>query len=172
LIPAKRPVTTMRISAKMASKVEAGDRPARTPRETRRRGVVKSQSTYPTHQPRSPLLKDVRPTCDVNLSEEMKVLGVGTGDLGWDPTDTESSSHGKVRDHGDSEDHCGEPGRQLEYAVSANETTYQWKTLAFLWTLAERTKTPITPRVNKVKTTQRAVCPAWVEWRNRASGWG
>jgi len=99
----------MRISAKMASKVEAGDRPARTPSETRRRGVVKSQSTYPVHQLRSPLLKDVRPTCDVNLSEEMEVLGVGTGDLGWDPTDTESSGHGKVRDHGNGEDHSGEP---------------------------------------------------------------
>jgi len=28
---------------------------------------------------------------------------------GWDPTDTESSGHGKVRDHGDSDDHSGEP---------------------------------------------------------------
>jgi hypothetical protein len=39
----------MRISAKIARRVEAGDKPARTPRETRRRGVVKSQSMYPAH---------------------------------------------------------------------------------------------------------------------------
>lgn len=50
LTPAKRPVTTIKISAKMARRVEAGERPARTPRETRRRGVVKSQSMYPVHQ--------------------------------------------------------------------------------------------------------------------------
>jgi hypothetical protein len=40
----------MRMSAKMARRVEAGERPARTPRETRRRGVVKSQSMYPGYQ--------------------------------------------------------------------------------------------------------------------------
>jgi hypothetical protein len=48
-IPANKPVTTIKISAKMARRVEAGERPARTPRETRRRGVVNSQSMYPGH---------------------------------------------------------------------------------------------------------------------------
>lgn len=40
----------MRISAKMARRVEAGDKPERTPRETRSKGVVNSQSMYPDYQ--------------------------------------------------------------------------------------------------------------------------
>jgi hypothetical protein len=48
-------------------------------------------------------------TCIVDLSEEVEVLGVGTCDLGRDISDTESSGHGKVRDHGTGEDHGGKP---------------------------------------------------------------
>ena len=112
----------MRISAKMASKVEAGDRPARTPSETRRRGVVKSQSTYPTHQPRSPLLKDVRPTCDVNLSEEMKVLGVVSGNLGGDPRDTEAGRHCKIAGGSNDENRSRDP---FQSVAGRSEWTYQ-----------------------------------------------
>jgi hypothetical protein len=39
----------------------------------------------------------------------VEVLGVGTCDLGRDISDTESSGHGKVRDHGTGEDHGGKP---------------------------------------------------------------
>jgi hypothetical protein len=39
----------------------------------------------------------------------VEVLGVGTCDLGGNVGDTESSSHGKVRDHSTSEDHGGKP---------------------------------------------------------------
>jgi hypothetical protein len=95
----------MRISAKMARRVEAGERPARTPRDTRRRGVVKSQSMYPASQYGHSMTCRDRHTCVVDLSEEMEVLGVGSGNLGGDPRDTESSSHSEVRDHSDGQDH-------------------------------------------------------------------
>lgn len=55
-------------------------------------------------------MEEDEPTCVVDLSEEMEVLGVGSRDLGGDPRDTESSGHGKVRDHSDGEDHSGQPG--------------------------------------------------------------
>ena len=102
----------------------------------------------------------------------MEVLGVGTFNLGRDVSDTESSSHSEVRDHSTSEDHGGEPTNQHRPLGRSAKSTYQWKTLAFLWTLADMTKTPITPRVKRVKTTHRAVCPVWVEWMNLASGMG
>lgn len=99
----------MKMSAKIARRVEAGERPARTPRETKRRGVVNSQSMYPASQPKSAEHPRFQRTSIVDLSEEVDVVRVVVSKLGRNVRNTETSSHGKVRDHRDREDHSREP---------------------------------------------------------------
>jgi hypothetical protein len=116
---------------------------------------VNSQSMYPTRQHSVSIIRK-GPTGVVDLSEEVDVLGVVAFKLGRDPADTETGSHGKVRYHSNSENHGGEPTRQ-PHSITHVRGTHQWKTLAFFWTRAERTKTPMTPKVKRVKTTHKAV---------------